>query len=217
MKEILKNIYGLDKTQGYDVRELAAFELRFGHIPAVLKDFYGLCGKCGEITFVQDEWMMPQSYEKYGWLAESENFVLMNENQGVWQAQILREDLNKDDPPVYLKYDNCDELFLCNEKTSEFIKNMLVFEGVFQFDYFSGAFYWITDTEFEYIKGRLNKYPFAPNKMFSDNGLHLFYLTDDSALAVMNDAGEYQMFYGAGSEKSYNKLAALLEDIGEEV
>ncbi|MBR1736360.1 MAG: hypothetical protein IJ736_05020 [Firmicutes bacterium] len=217
MKRILKDIYGLNTTDGYNEDEIADFELKFGNIPKAVKEFYKICGKCREINFIQDEWITPQSYEKYEWLNMDKNLVLMNENQGVWEVQILREDLNKDDPPVYLKYNECEEFFLCNEKTSEFIKNMLVFEGIFQFEYSSEAFYWITDNEFEYIKNNLYKYPYIPNKLFSENGLHLFYMTADSAIAIMNDTGEYQMFYGAASRKSYDKIDELLKDIGKEV
>ena len=44
--------------------------------------------------------MLPEHFQKWEWLREPDYLILLNENQGVCQAGIRREDLMLPDPPA---------------------------------------------------------------------------------------------------------------------
>ena len=130
---------------------------------------------------------------------------------------ILREDLGKDDPPVYVISDNGDEPLLCAKSTEEFIKAALVYESVPQFEYSPEAFYYISDDELEMLKEKLEVMPYhLENWLFIDN-IRLFRYSADGAAILIGSEGDYQMSYGAASEETFEKLSAVLEGIGEEI
>ena len=219
MREILKNLYGITEPDGLTEEEFAFLENKFGNVPEKLRGFYSLCGHCENVLFVQDEWITPESYKKYGWIDDTAkgNMILLHENQGVCDAVIFREDLGKDDPPVYVISDNGDEPLLCAKSTEEFIKAALVYQGVFGFNFIPEAFFYISDDEFELLKEKLELMPYhLENWLFIDN-IRLFRYSADGALFLIGSEGEYQMSYGAASEETFEKLSALLNGIGEEM
>ena len=215
MREILKNLYGItDKS--LDEKEFAFLENKFGTIPGKLREFYSISGCSGKIQNGQDDWITPVHYKNWKWLNDEENLFVLHENQGVCHAVILKEDLGKDDPPVYIVDDNLENPLLCAAGTEEFIKAALVYEAVFQFDYSSESFYYISDDEFEILKEKLDFMPYhLENWLFTD--VMLFRYLSDGAAFVMGSEDNYQMCFGAASKETFDKLSSVLDSIGEEM
>ena len=72
----------------------------------MLEDYYRAAGRTKAFHCVQDTWMLPEHFQKWEWLREPDYLILLNENQGVCQAGIRREDLMLPDPPVYVTEDD---------------------------------------------------------------------------------------------------------------
>ena len=215
--ELIKNLYGVDELAGYSDEDIAFLKEMFGDLPKVLEDYYRKAGRTEALKHLQDEWMLPEHYKNHNWLKEEKDFyILMNENQGVFQLGIRREDMSKSNPPVYyidgkniIKY--CDTL-------SEFLICQSAYQSVFTFEYSPEEFYSITEDELKIVEQGLNKYPFELKNDEQDYPFNIsfYYNANDNLYVVMNyGEDDIQVLYGAVSEESYNKLEEIVGDLGE--
>ena len=104
--EMFKPLYAVYTLEGYTENEIAYLKELFGALPRVLEDYYRAAGRTKAFHCVQDTWMLPEHFQKWEWLREPDYLILLNENQGVCQAGIRREDLMLPDPPVYVTEDD---------------------------------------------------------------------------------------------------------------
>ena len=215
--ELIKNLYGVDELAGYSDEDIAFLKEMFGDLPEVLEDYYRKAGRTEILGHLQDEWILPEHYKNWQWLKEEKDFyILMNENQGVFQLGIRREDMSKSNPPVYyidgkniIKY--CDTL-------SEFLICQSAYQSVFTFKYSPEEFYSITEDELKIVEQGLNKYPFELKNDEQDYPFNIsfYYNASDNLYVVMNyGEDDIQVLYGAVSEESYNKLEEIVGDLGE--
>ena len=188
----IKPLYNLDAFQGCGEEEIEAMKARFGALPQVVEDFYRTAAKTEAFHHVQDNWVLPEHYKRWTWLEKTDALILLLENQSVCFAGILREDLEKPDPPVYVSYERDEKDWslwakepgdwdLCAPSTSSFLAAALAYEAAFTFDLYQNA--------------------------------------PDNLLALMSfqGEGEPQALYGAVTQESYQKLLAVLEGMGEPV
>ena len=110
--DLIKKLYAVKSFHGYTDKEIDSLKQLFGNIPAVLEEYYRTAGKTKEFQYGQDLWVKPEEYKGHSWYNNIDGMVILNENQGVCQACIKREDLSLPDPPVYNNY-NEDEWELC--------------------------------------------------------------------------------------------------------
>ena len=162
---------------------------------------------------------MPCDYFKYAWLEDFDyGIVLLNENQGVCQAYIRKQDLSLPDPPVYEWYDTGDNPYLCAPSVSEFLMAASAYEAAFTLEYNPEDFYYLEYDDIDEFESRLEKYPF---KMQWLNDVEItFYSNDPGNLvaALYCESAEddgLQLIYGAVNEEAYNKLQKAIEDICE--
>ena len=215
--EMIRQMYGVSRLHGYTEEEIAFLKQKYGKIPEVLEEYYRTAGKTEAFHHTQDMWILPEHLRKWKAFAECEDMILLNENQGVCQAAILREDFGKADPPVYVSEDGGDGE-MSAPSVSEFLAAALAYEAVFACEYTSEEFYWITEKESELLESRLEKYPFRMENWISGMAVTLYHNAPDNLVAVMEmEDGERQMLYGAVSEESYEKLLAAVAEIGEPV
>lgn len=188
----------------------------FGEIPSVLEAFYRIAAKTDALHHVQDCWMLPEHFEEYNWLKDSDCLILLNENQGVCQAGIRREDLSQSDPPVYVQTDDNDWV-ICAPSTSEFLLAALGFEASFSMEFCPEAFYWITAEELSIIQAKMQKLPYEIHNWLYDMKVSLYANAADNIVTVMDSGGELQVLYGANSGDSYAKLMTVMDGLGEEM
>lgn len=216
VRSILRHLYQLDAPEGLAPADMAFLEGKFSRLPDALREFYLLAGGCRRVTKTgQDAWITPEDYRKYPRLLNDSYFMLLIENQGVFQAAILPEDFGAENPPVYVTEDQGASWQLCADNTADFIRAALVYEAVFQFPYAAESFFWLNGAEFDLLKQKLTLLPFHLEHWFGR--VWLFQDAPDSAAFVMEIDGDWQMTYGAVSAESYENLAALLDGIGEEM
>ena len=140
--------------------------------------------------------------------------IILNENQGVCQAGIRREDLTQPDPPVYVKTDDNDWV-LSASSTSEFLMAMLGYQASFAMKYSFEEFYWITEMELATIQEKMDKLPYEIHNWIYDLEISLYSNAPDNIVAVTDCGGDLQILYGANSEEGYAKLMTVMEGIGE--
>ena len=215
--ELIKNLYGTDKLDGYSDEDIAFLKEMFGDLPEVLEDYYRKAGRTEILKHLQDEWILPEHYKNWHWLKQKKDFyILMNENQGVFQLGIRREDMSESNPPVYYIEDGITEKYC--DSLSEFLLCQSAYQAVFTFEYSPEEFYSITEDEFEIVKESLQKYPFELKNDEQDYPFNMsfYYNADDNLYVVINcGEGDIQAIYGAVSEKSFDKLEKVVGNLGE--
>lgn len=217
LTDVLANLYNIFQPNGLNNEEINFLEEKYGKLCEPLKEFYLWCGHYPLVINSQDCWIMPKDYHKWNWLKDKKEMLLLNENQSVCYTAIREQELKTENPPVYVTYDEGQNWKLCSETIDEFIKAVLIYESLFTFKYGSEEFYWINNDEYEYINNNFKAYPFKLNNWIVESFIHLYYNTSDSVICVMGniESNDIQMFYGAVSQSSFDKLKNLLNGIGE--
>lgn len=213
LQEMIKQLYTIDTLQGYEASDINTVKEQFGALPKVLEEFWSTAGSTQKLHLVQDHWIQPEDIPKKEWLRDSDCLILLDENQGCCQAGIMRQDLCKTDPPVYVTMDG-KEWTLCAQAVSGFLQAALCYEAVFAFACQADDFVlWLTEEELGVIQSKLAKKPF---ELHGWAGMDMcFYSNSYDHMVVVMDCGDLQMIYGAASEKAYNRLMEVLKGIGE--
>lgn len=214
MENLIKNLYAVDSFSGCTESEIAFMKQMFGNLPSVLENFYRTVAKTESLHHIQDSWMLPEHFAKYPWLNDPDCLIIMNENQGVCQAGIRREDLTQPDPPVYVKTDDNDWV-LSASTTSEFLMAMLGYQASFDMKFSYEEFYWITEEELAIIQEKMDKLPYEVHNWIYNIQISLYSNAPDNIVALMDCNGDLQVLYGANSEEGYEKLMSVMEGIGE--
>ena len=215
IREILSYLYNINETNGLTEEELDFLENKFGKLPKALTEFYALCGHCDNILVNQDIWITPRDYKKWSWLNDNKYMVLLDENQGVYIAAILEEDLRKDNPSVYVSSDSGETWELCADSLENFIKAALIYEAVFSFPYSAETIYTLTEDEVALVKEKLSQLPYHLENWFGK--VWLFQDLPNSAAFVLEVDGDFQVLYGASSKEAFQRIASRLNGIGEKI
>lgn len=215
IKAIIEQLYNIKDPKGLSNKDIRFLEERFGKLPALLREFYSICGSDNRILESQDSWITPKDYRRWSWLNKNKYMILLNENQGCYIAAILEKDFGKINPIIYSSDDRGENWNVCANSADEFIKCVLFYEAVFKFPYTSESFYWLTDDEFEIIKNRIELLPFHLDNWFGK--IWLFQDSPTSAAFVIGSEGNYQMLYGATNKEAFLRISEKLNGIGEEL
>lgn len=95
----IRTLYPLwEEEDGYSEEEICAAEARLGiRLPEPLRSFYVLWGKSHLISGDLEGLASPDDL-----FIQTEALVFVFENQGIYVRGVLRADLSREDPPVYL-------------------------------------------------------------------------------------------------------------------
>lgn len=215
LRELVRDLYGIDRPQGCTEEEIAAMKNLFGDIPAVVESFWRTFGRTPRLNYVQDTWILPEHYEKWAWPAQGGHLVLLNENQGCCQAGVRQEDLTLPDPPVY-EFVNDKAQGQISPSVSQFLEAALLYESAFQLECSPEEFFELPEEDSEIIREKLTKHP-AVLKNWMEFEV-TFYCNRPNNLVVVMDLGDqYQMLYGASGRESYDALMEVMEGLGEPV
>ncbi len=210
----LKVLYAADSLEGVTDEEIGYMKELFGALPRVVEEFYRKAARSDVLHHGQDHWLLPEDFKKSEWLRKLDCLILLNENQGVFRAGIRREDLAKNDPPVYITDDD-KKWKLCADSTTEFLYAMMAYEAVFSYEYFPEEFYCITEKELAELDRKLTRLPYEVHGWFGER-LLLFSNAEDNMVQVMDlGGGDLQMLFGAATEESYLEIMDVVEGIGE--
>lgn len=212
--ELIKKLYGIGELQGALAEDMNYLKEKYGKIPKQLVEFFEFAGETKELNCIQDEWLFPAKYRKYVWMdgdVYKDYFVLLNENQGVFQIVIKRDDMSKDNPPVYV-LDGTKLIGKCTDTLTDFLMGMLIYQSVFAMKYTPEDFFWYTDEEMQVIRKTMTIMPYKLQNWYSDT-IEFYCNAEDNMLYVMSDGN--QGTYGAMTSLSYQKIQAVLGEMGE--
>ena len=100
-KEI-KQLFGITEKNGFSEEEILEFKNICDNIPKILSDYYSQLGKIKELNNTQDQLIEPQKLK----LSKNKDFLIFYvENQWACVWGIDKNDLNIDNPPVYMSYE----------------------------------------------------------------------------------------------------------------
>ena len=214
--DFIKPLYKIEAFQGCTEEEITAMKSRFGAIPKAVEDFYRTAAKTPCFQWGQDDWILPEHYQKWTWLERTGALILLNENQGVCQAGVLKKDLSLPDPPVY-EFVNDEAQEQISPSVSQFLEAALLYESVWQLDYAPEEFYWLTDEELATVQAKLTKRS-AVLRNWMEMEITFYSNRPDNLVVVMDlDGGEYQAIYGAFTQESYAALLEVMEGLGEPI
>lgn len=213
--ETIRKFYGVDRLTGCSDTEIEALKAKFGTLPQSVEEFYRTAAATEAFQHGQDQWVLPNDYETKRYLKDSENLILLVENQGVCSAGVLQKDLCLSDPPVYVTLDD-ENWMICAPSVREFLLAALAYEAVFDLPFAPEEMYWITDKEHTLIKSKLTKLPASLTNWLNFDIL-LYQNEPDNMVAVLDCDDELQMLYGAASEASYRSLLDVLDGMGEPI
>ena len=207
--EIIKELFAVSHPKGYTAGEMESVKKLYGGIPLFLEQFYLELGRSDELLYLQDELILP---EKYSIFLDYEYMIFFNENQGVCQAGIARKDIEMENPPVYVGYDNKDWIKTA-ESLSDFFTAMYGYQASLCLEYSSEAFYWVSDEEIQLIERSFSK-----RQEGLLNWLNFrvdLYEKGEGRIALMYTGGDVQMMYAANNEKDFKEIQAVLKNVGE--
>ena len=216
LRELVRDLYGIDRPQGCTDEEIAAMKEIFGALPAVLEEFYRTLGHTREIKADQDDWSFPADFRRWEHLRQSDHLLLLCENQGVCRAEIRRDDLSQPDPPVYTQMEDDDPWLLSAPTTSEFLEAALTYEAIWQLKYSAEEYYWLNGEELAVIQARLEKRP-CVLKNWMDLEITFYSSRPDNLVVVMDAGDHYEVLYGGATQESYAALLEVMDGLGEPI
>lgn len=219
--DLLARLYNVQSFVGYTDDEI--FELSKGYdaIPSALVDIWKFCRKTpGLFENNQDSWIDLNFRRKYTWVDNDTNeyFYLLNENQGVYQAAIRKEDLKDNNPIVYVVEDTQDnnirEVGKAADSVTDFFMGMLIYEAILaHFEYTSEDMYWYEPEEITTIDNLLVKVPYHIYNWFSDR-IDFYTYSGEEYLFIFQGENPSGM-YSAKTLDSYKKMKELIGNLGE--
>mgnify|MGYP002511664220 CR=1 FL=1 len=217
LRQLVRNLYGIDQPQGCTEEEIAAVREIFGSLPAVVEDFWRTFGHTKELTRTDDTWFFPEDFQRWDHLAQSGILPLLDENQYVCEAAVLQKDLFLPDPPVYTRM-AADEgpWVLSAPTTSEFLEAALTYEAIWQLKYSVEEYHWLTDEELAVVQAKLEKHP-CVLKNWMDLEITFYSSRPDNLVVVMDADDHCEVLYGGNTEESYAALLKVMEGLGEPI
>ncbi len=207
--DIIKELFAVSQPKGYTAEETEAVKKLYGGIPSFLEQFYLELGRSDELQYLQDELILPGKYPVF---LDYKYMVFFNENQGVCQAGIAESDIEMDNPPVYVGYDN-KEWIKTADTLSDFFIAMYGYQASLCLKYSSEAFYWVSDEEVQLIE---RSFPKRQEALLNWLNFRVdLYEKGEGRIALMYTGGDVQMMYAANNEKDFKEIKAVLENIGE--
>ena len=214
--KIISDLFSISQPKGYNAGELSEAGKIFGSIPGVLKEFYLNYGKCEELQGLQDKLVLPDMIKIF---LEYDYMIFFNENQGVCQAGIHKDDLELENPPVYVNDVIDGELkwYKSADSIEEFLTAMYGYQASICLEYYPEGFFWVDSKEIKYIEEYFKKQKQSLDYWLSCK-IELYGNDNNSRIAIMKNVlyeDSIQMNYASNNKNDFDKLESVLKNIGE--
>ena len=211
----IAQLFSIQTPKGYNNEEIQKCKNEVGEMPFALEFFYLKYGKSDELQSLQDFLILPNRYKS---LLNDEYIIFFNENQGVCQAGIKKENALKPDPPVYVSLDNGEWKLSC-DSVSDFLVAMFGYQASICLEYSPEEFYFITSDEKTKISELFKRRPEGFKNWIYDYDITLYGDNQHGRIAIMESdcRDDFQMNYAANTKQEYNRIKKLLWGIGEAI
>lgn len=202
----IKKLFAIDSPCGFAESDLSFWIGAYGAIPKVLRDYYVELGTHEALNSSQDFLIAPSQFEEY----EDPNYlVFYSENQGVSIWGIRKEDVQKENPPVYENYGE-DEWYLTADSVYAFLISMAHLQAVMCMEFSNGEYVDISREQAYKIANE-----FISKQADSDlyTGVKFYGNYDDTVIVVMNNRERFILMYSSNSEEHFNEADRMIKDI----
>lgn len=206
-------LFQLTEPEPLPEEQIQKIQELFGVIPSALLEYYKLCGGCRAMNATQDFLLTPDKRYYY----QMQNFDYKDycafyvENQCVSVWAIKKEDLTKENPPVYETYDDENWHQTCSS-VSEFLISQAYVQRVFSFAYSCEEFYNITQ---EQVNLLAEKFPHANADSELYTGVQFFQPYEDAVIMLIKDGEEFSCLWSSRTEQHFEAMTEKMSQILE--
>ena len=208
-------LFHLTEPNSLPEKQIQEIQEYFGAIPKALLEYYRLCGGCRDMNASQDFLLTPDG--RYGHY-RMKNFDNKNyctfyvENQCVSSWAIKKEDLIKENPPVYETLDDENWHKLC-DSVSEFLISQAYMQRTFSFAYSTEEFFYLTQEQLQILA---ENFPHVNADSDLYMGVKFFQPYKDTLLMILKDDEEIFMGLCASENEQHfetvmNKIDKILD------
>ena len=222
---VYKNIcelFHLTEPNPLPEKQIQEIQEYFGAIPEALLEYYRLCGGCIAMNSTQDFLLTPDgryiccqietfAYEDY--------CAFYVENQCVLAWAIKKEDLTKENPPVYA-VDNENNWYKLCDSVSEFLISQAYVQRIFSLEYSTEEF---LDLTLEQMQLLAELFPNVTEycNLYLYSGVQFFQPYKDTLIMILGNNEDFFMVFSASENKQYfetamNKINKILDFEQEE-
>lgn len=181
----IKRLYNLSENENYGFSEDQIFNLEKKlnvNLPSKLKEYYLELGKEEKLNYCFNRLLKPENEIGF---SDDDFLVFYEENQNVAFWGIKKEDLSKENPPVYGNYDTIEksDWEIETETIEDFFLLMAVFNGTLGGLQFNGNY--LGEIDSQIVKFVEENYTLVPNisrenqKVYTDDFYEVISLSFD--------------------------------------
>ena len=203
-------LFHLTEPNPLPEKQIQEIQEYFGAIPKALLEYYRLCGGCRDMNASQDFLLTPDG--RYGHY-RMKNFDNKNyctfyvENQCVSSWAIKKEDLIKENPPVYETLDDENWHKLC-DSVSEFLISQAYMQRTFSFAYSTEEFFYLTQEQLQILA---ENFPHVNADSDLYMGVKFFQPYKDTLLMILKD--DEEIFMGLCSSENEQHFETVMNKI----
>lgn len=204
----IRQLFDITENNGFSEEEISVFKNVCENIPKVLFNYYLQLGKIKELNQTQDRLIEPEKLR----LSKNNDFLIFYvENQWACVWGIDKNDLNIDNPPVYMSYEEQKWDKETNLLT-DFLKAMASLQAVFALQFGLEEFAYINNEELKIIEENFKKRDFTFSKWI---GIDFYGNLENDVIAVQKNNDYYDLIYASNNEQQFIKMNNILSKLGE--
>lgn len=205
--DIIKKLFNITENNGFSADEISVFKRVCENIPKTLYDYYFQLGKAKALNQTQDSLIVPSKLK----FSKTEDYLIFYaENQWACVWGISKSDLDLDDPPVYMSYDEKE----WGRETScltDFFKAMANLQAVFALPFSSQEFLRINKFDLEAIRSKYKKREFCFSKWI---GIEFYGNNENDVIAVMKNDDYFDLIFASNDEEQFKGMNKILSEFG---
>lgn len=196
-------LFDLQEPHGIPEEEILQAVNKWDHLPSVLTDFYRCLGEEGKVCYICDQLLEPHElYEKDDCLHFYDGM------QGAVTFLIKMSDIQKDDPPVFLKKGGSSALFPVCDSLFKFLNGISSMQAINEgLPFNSEGFYDADEKMLAEIEKSFTKKDFSLTNL---PNIDFYSLNDDDILAVLSDNEGSQVGFASSNIKHFEEIDSLI-------
>ncbi|GAA6766655.1 hypothetical protein AAFH68_25980 [Flavobacterium sp. CGRL1] len=201
----IKKLFHITEPNGFSNDEIQIVKNTFGNLPEVFVDYYTELGKIQKLNNTQDSLVAVDRLINY---ATDEYLIFYTENQHACVWGIHKDDLSKNNPPVYMSFDE-KEWNLETETLTDFFTAMAYLQAGFGLEFTLEDFYELNDKELGFIKENFKNKGVSFSQWLG--GINFYGNHDDDVIIIESTN---QMFYSSNTEEHFVEMDKVLSKLG---
>ena len=210
---IIKDLFGLNETNGLSETEIEQVRRLYKRIPFALELYYREVGRDERINNSYNNLILPH---KHPWAKCESYLIIYAEHQGVCFWGISLNDLENENPPVYVTFDNVDKKIwkLESYKLSDFLVAMAYVHAGFSLPFISEEIELISESEANVIRKSFQR-KCEPLMEWVDGGVEFYGSYFCDSIVLIRNVSDYDLYYASGKESCFNEMREILSTFGK--